>query len=65
MAPCYFAAFSLCFICSKVIVSYNHEVLPMTRKYCFPPIYWRLLPQFFMDKSIINRGKPCFSNVIV
>ena len=22
-------------------------------------------PQFFMDKSIINRDEPCFSNVIV
>ncbi|CAG75809.1 hypothetical protein ECA2909 [Pectobacterium atrosepticum SCRI1043] len=27
--------------------------------------YWRLSPQFFMDKSIINRDEPCFSDVIV
>ncbi|ATM06233.1 hypothetical protein AM349_01335 [Citrobacter freundii] len=54
-------------IFSEVIVSYNHAALLMFQEYCncLPLFYWRLSPQFFIDKSIINRDEPCFSNVIV
>jgi hypothetical protein len=47
-------------IFSEVIVSYNRSaanVSGILQLLTF--IYWRLSPQFFMDKSIINRDEPC------
>jgi hypothetical protein len=52
-------------IFSEVIVSYNHAALLSGILQLLTFILWRLSPQFFIDKSIINRDEPCFSNVIV
>ncbi|KDT47255.1 hypothetical protein AD15_0539 [Escherichia coli 3-105-05_S4_C2] len=55
------------FFFSEVIVSCNHAALLMFYEYynCFTFNLMAATPQFFMDKSIINRDEPCFSNVIV